>query len=149
MDILAAHILAESLMQQHGLRGWTLHWNSAKTQCGSCSYIRHRITLSRPITELNSEEQVRDTILHEIAHALTPGEGHGWAWKAKAREIGARPVRCGGSETKAPERRYHLHCPTCNRVAARYHRRPRVAGYVHKLCKTPLQLIDTREVRSA
>ncbi len=35
---------------------------------------------------------LRDTILHEIAHALSPlNERHGERWQAKCREIGALP----------------------------------------------------------
>ena len=39
-----------------------------------------------------SEEQLLDTVLHEIAHAIAGHEaGHGLLWKATARRIGATP----------------------------------------------------------
>lgn len=37
-------------------------------------------------------DDLLDTLLHEIAHALTPGDGHGKLWQAKAMELGARPT---------------------------------------------------------
>lgn len=147
MNLRDAGTLARSLIAQH-CPGYTLRWNNAKTVCGSCNVMRQQITLSRPITLLNEESQVRDTILHEIAHALTPGQDHNWIWRAKARELGARPVRCSGRETQTPAARYHLHCPKCDRVAARFHRKPR-KKYLHSHCRTPLITLDTREVRSA
>jgi len=75
------------------------------------------ITLSRPLTLLNPIEQVRDTILHEIAHALTPGDGHGAKWKAACIAIGAKPVRCFvDPEVVTPARRparYSIGCRAC------------------------------------
>lgn len=148
MELLAAAALARSLMDEHQLFSWSFVWSGAKRICGQCRHVQRQIVLSRPITLLNDESQVRDTILHEIAHALTPGQHHNRIWRQKAREIGARPVRCGGQETKVPEARYHLHCPACDRVAARRHRRP-TPGWRHRACGTTLQIIDTRQVRSA
>jgi hypothetical protein len=44
----------------------------------------------------NGAEEIVDTILHEIAHALVgPRHGHDTVWKAKCTDIGARPERCG------------------------------------------------------
>ena len=60
-----------------------------------CRFGKRQIGLSRPLTELHSEEEVRDTILHEIAHALVgPEHGHDRVWRAKARAIGSSGERC-------------------------------------------------------
>jgi predicted SprT family Zn-dependent metalloprotease len=45
------------------------------------------IGLSRLLVEVNDVIQVTDTILHEIAHALTLGDGHGYAWKRVLRLV--------------------------------------------------------------
>lgn len=43
---------------------------------------------------LRTEKQIRETVLHEIAHALLPreaaiaGQGHGDSWKKKCSELG-------------------------------------------------------------
>src|SRR4051794_7171378 len=98
MNLYAARDLAITLMRQHGLSDWTFRFDHARRRFGSCRTRLKLITLSRPLTFLNDEPQVRDTILHEIAHSLTPGDGHGPAWRRKCAEIGANPRRCYGDD---------------------------------------------------
>ena len=95
MDMAHAEKLALQLMQQHGLDGWQFKWDRATKRLGSCNYTQKRITLSAHQTKNWQEIEVKDTILHEIAHALLPlRSGHGKLWKAKCVEIGAKPQRC-------------------------------------------------------
>ncbi|MGN6727373.1 MAG: SprT-like domain-containing protein [Tepidisphaeraceae bacterium] len=98
MDVIAARSLAHALMKRHGLGDWHFCFDRAKRRFGSCSSHRRTITLSIPLTLLNSEAEVRDTLLHEIAHALAPG-GHHAAWRRKCIEIGAKPKRCFSGKT--------------------------------------------------
>ena len=64
-----------------------------------CRYGTRTIELSVFLVDRNGPEEVRDTILHEIAHALVgPGHGHDAVWKRQCIEIGARPVRCGDAD---------------------------------------------------
>jgi len=87
--------LARRLMFEHDLTGWTVVADRAKTRAGVCRFAKRQIGLSRPLTELHSEAEGRDTILHEIAHALVgPEHGHDRIWRAKAREIGCSGERC-------------------------------------------------------
>jgi predicted SprT family Zn-dependent metalloprotease len=127
MNLYAARDLAISLLRRHGLDEWTFRFDHARRRFGACRYGQKTITLSRYLTFLNSDEQVRDTILHEIAHALAPGDGHGAKWKRKCREIGAVPRRCyRDEEVISPPRRiarYQIGCPHCNWWQDR-HRRP-------------------------
>ena len=140
MNLIDARQLARELMQVHGLAEWRFEFDGARRRFGSCRLGRKVITLSRTLTFLNGEEQVRDTILHEISHALTPGDGHGLRWKAKCREIGARPVRCYGEKDVAtPARRaarYRVGCATCGWWADR-HRLSR-RKLVCRTCQTPV-----------
>jgi len=94
MDPLAAERLAHSLLSQHGLADWGFAFDHARRRLGSCDYRERRITLSRPLTTLNPEAVVGDTILHEIAHALTQGARHGSAWRLQAAALGAEPRAC-------------------------------------------------------
>lgn len=56
------------------------------------------------------ESEQKDTVLHEIAHALDFEErgtsDHGPRWKAIARRVGATPTRCGSSGLDFHERDY-------------------------------------------
>ncbi len=125
MDLAAARRLALDLMQQHGVGDWGFTFDRAKRRLGSCRYASRTLTLSAPLTRLNDEAVVRDTILHEIAHALTPGAGHGPRWRTAARRLGAAPRACvAADELTVPPAPYALVCDGCGVRLARY-RRPR------------------------
>lgn len=97
MDISRAKKIAHTLMQIHMgdlvESGWTLAFNSRSRSLGICDYKEKRIYLSKTFVLNNEKEEVVDTILHEIAHALTPGDGHGKKWRARCTRIGAKPNR--------------------------------------------------------
>jgi len=123
MTLEAARALAVHLMARHGLEGWTFAFDRARKRLGSCLPSSRRITLSSTLTRLNDEEVVRDTILHEIAHALTPGDGHGARWRAACRKIGARPERLVPShEVVLPPAPHALVCDRCGGRYPRYRR---------------------------
>jgi len=118
--------LAESLMQQHGVIGWSFGFDNAVERLGLCDQRRQRITLSRLFVALGSPEQVRDVILHEVAHALCDCfEGHGPEWMAKAAAIGARPEACPQGRVLPAPRRWKGTCPRCATVRIRHRRSPR------------------------
>jgi predicted SprT family Zn-dependent metalloprotease len=135
-----ARNLAWELMARHALTGWRFEFDHARRRFGSCRYGQKRITLSRPLTLLNAEDQVRDTLLHEIAHALAPGDGHGAVWRRKCREVGAKPQRCyTDSAVRSPPRRaapYTYGCQACGWWVER--RRLAENRYVCARCKGQL-----------
>ena len=95
MDIGAAREMARGLMDEHGLEHWTLVLDRAKRRAGVCHYTDRAIGLSRHLTRIHTQEQVRDTVLHEIAHAHAGARaGHGPRWRVAALAIGASPERC-------------------------------------------------------
>jgi predicted SprT family Zn-dependent metalloprotease len=102
MDILAAQQLANELMELHGAKalGYRFAWNKRRRAAGICSYRRKTVELSWLLTQHANELEVKDTILHEIAHALTKGHNHDAVWVAKAKEIGCNGDRCYNSENK-------------------------------------------------
>jgi hypothetical protein len=123
MDLSAARSLAVSLMAEHGLVGWRLQFDRAKRRAGICRYSDRVIGLSAPLTALHTEADVRDTVLHEIAHALAgPGSGHGPRWRAIARRIGSNGERCMPADTARVMGAWVGVCPQGH--TADRHRRP-------------------------
>lgn len=80
--------LAERKLAEHSLTGWKIRFESSHSRCGLCDYRNRTIRFS--LTD-HSEREVLDTILHEIAHALTPGHSHDRVWQQKLVEIGGNP----------------------------------------------------------
>jgi len=95
MEMTRALSTGRRLLREHGLHDWTIVPDRAKTRAGVCRFTKRQIGLSAPLTALHSEDEVLDTILHEIAHALVgPQHGHDAVWRAKARQIGCSGERC-------------------------------------------------------
>jgi predicted SprT family Zn-dependent metalloprotease len=125
--------LARDLFAAHGLAGWTFGFNRRKRSLGVCFYHRRAIELSLPFVERNGPAEVRDTLLHEIAHALVgPGHGHDALWRRKCLEVGARPVRCG--RAAMPEGRWRARCGGCGQEFHRYRRPKRLHGWYCVRC---------------
>jgi predicted SprT family Zn-dependent metalloprotease len=150
MTLTQAHQLALSLMEEHGLRkaGWRFRWGSGKRQLGSAGVTRRRdpvtgrtievrtITLSRYLVRLNSDEEVRETILHEIAHAIAGVEhGHDAVWQRVCRRIGAKPQRLAGETVKVVAAPLEVVCGACERVLAQRHRRMRADVLERSYCR--------------
>lgn len=119
---------ARALMVNFGLEEWEFGINSNVRRAGVCYYPTRttpgRIELSAHFADRNPDSEVRDTLLHEIAHALVgPGHGHDAVWQAKCMEIGARPERCYGEDVDMPKGKWRAVCPSCEREYDR-HRRP-------------------------
>ncbi|WP_306213801.1 SprT family zinc-dependent metalloprotease [Actinoplanes sp. RD1] len=123
MDLTSARELAYGLMARHRLTGWRLVFDNARTRAGVCRSDRKEIGLSRVLTELYPEEQVRDTVLHEIAHALAgPKHGHDRVWRATAQRIGCSGTRCVPEDAPRAEGGFVGTCAAGHRTTA--HRRP-------------------------
>lgn len=85
---------ARALMNHHGLSGWAFGFNSRKRAAGVCKFGPKTIELSTAFAQNASDDDILDTILHEIAHAIAGNKaGHGPEWKMVCRRIGANPSR--------------------------------------------------------
>jgi len=126
MQVKKAKALAETLMTEHGLLGWTLKLDTAKCRLGVCRYFKKQIGLSKAYIELNDEEVIKNTILHEIAHALVgPGHGHDRVWKRQAKAIGCNGDTCAGNEAISPKGKWVATCGTCEITVHRHRITPR------------------------
>ena len=71
-------------------KGWKFTFNRALSYAGYCEPNKKEIRISGPICEVETEEFIKDTVLHEIAHALAGCEhGHDTVWQSWARKVGA------------------------------------------------------------
>jgi predicted SprT family Zn-dependent metalloprotease len=134
VDLDDARVLAVGLMAQHGLRGWRLVFDDAKTRAGVCRSDRKEIGLSRVLTNLYPQAQVTDTVLHEIAHALVGAKhGHDKVWRATAVRIGCTGTRCVPEEAPKVEGAWVGLCPAGHRSTL--HRRPMRVKSCHRCSK--------------
>ncbi|ABA90080.1 zinc metallopeptidase, SprT family [Syntrophotalea carbinolica DSM 2380] len=100
---------AAMLLKRYGLKNWRFAFDDATRRAGSCRYSRKTITLSRHLARNASEDEILDTLLHEIAHALVgPRHNHDAVWRAKAVEIGSSGERC--HELRFAPPRYIVSC---------------------------------------
>lgn len=128
MNVGEAVSMARRLVREHGLEGWVVKLDRAKTRAGVTKFATRTIGLSKPLTMLHDEAAVRDTILHEIAHALVgPRHGHDAVWRETAQRIGCSGERCVGPDQPRVEGEWVGVCSAGHRVTR--HRRPlRVAS---------------------
>lgn len=101
--------LAADLLNEFNLTNWTFHFDHSTRRAGCCNYHDKKISIASDLARNASDEDIRDTLLHEIAHALVGKKhNHDSVWKAKAKEIG-----CSGERTHrlvfSPPR-YHVTC---------------------------------------
>ena len=136
MNLPAVLILARALMEEAGVGDWELGFDRARRRAGQTDHARRRLTLSRHLMLLYDEAQVRETILHEIAHArVGPQHGHDAVWAAEATRLGATGRRLVDAQAPRLRGRWVGRCPaghevdrmrrpgspvSCSRCAARF-----------------------------
>ena len=148
MELIHAKETALDFMEQFGLleRGWTFEWHNKKRAYGSCNWKKKKIYLSEFLLPHMQYKDIKDTILHEIAHALDSEKrgysSHDNTWKSVARKVGADPKSCH-EKVDLPKSEFNwLHvCPKCNRWWGLY-KRPR-ATYTCNECK---EILITKKV---
>lgn len=125
VDALRARYSATGKMLALDAR-WRFEFDTARVTFGRCNYSRRKITLSRALVSINDEANVRDTILHEIAHALCPfNAGHSSIWKQMARYVGAKPEACYSAKDVATiTYKWRWICQDCGDEKTTIQRRP-------------------------
>lgn len=131
-------------MLDHGLSGWAFGFGRGRRTIGSTRVApgaaAGTVRVSRHLVTHGHEEQLEDTLLHEIAHALAftrhgrAAMNHGPLWRAVAREVGATPRATCSAELDVPAP-HRLTCRRCGATISLY-RRPKYAPsrYRHKGC---------------
>lgn len=107
-------------MKKEGLYDWHFKFSNHKTLAGVCYYREQRIVLSEYYVLNNSDKEVINTMLHEIAHALAPRwEAHGKVWRKIFKDLLIKynqPVnvsRCYDRSVKMPVGKYKITCTAC------------------------------------
>jgi len=125
MDLFDAEIMAKELISKY-VPHYRFAFNNLKTVNGQCNYTTRTINLSRPLTKLRSREAVQNTIMHEIAHALTQGSKHGHAWQMQMLRFGLKPERCSSDKVdKSSISNWKAVCRFCRKESF-FVRKPRV-----------------------
>lgn len=124
-------------VKEFNLIGWTIGMDHAKQRLGCCDPNIKRISVSYHLLRgpTCDEKSMRNTILHEMAHAIVGTDHHhDEVWKKMALRIGCNGKRCGTMDLV--EARYILECPQkC--YSQTYHRRPKPTNKVCMKCKCP------------
>jgi predicted SprT family Zn-dependent metalloprotease len=87
--ILEVIFLANYLMEKHKVDYLSFDFSNDKAKLGY--YTGESIKINYMHALLDPIDEIKDTILHEIAHAIAGSENlHNEYWKAIAKEIGAK-----------------------------------------------------------
>tara|TARA_B100000287_G_C20536260_1_gene742867 strand:- start:144 stop:644 length:501 start_codon:yes stop_codon:yes gene_type:complete len=141
MNLDNARNMALKLMRKHGVSDYTFKWDRAVRRFGCHNGRLKTISLSRPLTQYEiNESRVKNTILHEIAHALDYKKrgysNHDNTWRRIAVSIGCTGERCTSNSgvDKSRVMKWIAKCPKCGRDVfyARKSKRELACG---KCCK--------------
>lgn len=137
MNITQVREMVEDLLRDHGLyeKGWRFALGRGKHTLGTCVYSKRLIRISKFHIWYGVEHEVKNVILHEIAHAITgPGHGHDYVWRDAARMIGLYNPTRTTQTTWNIDGHVHLECDT-HGVIAKRHRRMNKGQLERTFCK--------------
>jgi len=128
MTELEALSYTKNLLSTHGLHGWTVVIDRrTKGRAGICRFRTSTIGLSEWLIRLNPDSKVRNTITHEVAHAIVGprAKAHGYEWRNMHRHLGGdgkaryydlvNPYTNGEATRKRHARNWVAICPTCGK----------------------------------
>jgi hypothetical protein len=119
--------LASQLLAKHNLIGWSFRFNRRRRAFGLCDYRNKTIEISEYLIECGETlEGMKGTLIHEIAHALTEGDGHGRKWRSKMVELGQNPSRARKAKGAKPNFKWFRKCNSCD-LKIGYHRKPKIS----------------------
>lgn len=120
MDRATITAETKALLAAHGLNDYRVRISERMTRTyGTCNFGKREITISGPLARANDEARTRDTIAHEVAHAIAGYKaGHGPDWKAACALTGATPKACYEAADTALVGRFQAVCEGCAATVA-------------------------------
>ena len=115
---MAEHLPADEL--------WAFTWIKTKRTLGICDYRLRTVSASSVYIGIATVEQLENTILHEISHAIAGySAGHGLAWQSACVRIGAEPERLFDASSISPPYTWTMNCPSCDGPQRQLFSKPR------------------------
>ncbi len=111
------------------MHSWSIAFDNAKTRLGSCNYGKKNISISKHFLPSLKPNQLKDLILHEVAHALSGhGNWHNNKWKEKAKQIGCSSIARTSKIAVEKKGLYTAICPNCKREFQAHRQRDIACG---------------------
>lgn len=130
------------LLTENGLQGWKVRFNPRLTRAlGRCIPSQKTIEYQPRYMQQNDWEQVRTTVLHEVAHAISCtkygrfGGGHGAQWARIARELGLENPSAINTTAKLTKK----FTGTCDGCKETWQRDRQMHGAMHPTCRRKYQ----------
>jgi len=102
--------MARKILEEHALHQWSFQFDWSQKRAGMCNLGLQVISISVRLCMKEKLAEVRNTILHEVAHAIVgPRHHHDAVWYDTAMRIG-----CSASRTHSytfAEPKYIIVCP--------------------------------------
>lgn len=108
--------------------GWKFGFNNRRRSLGVCWYSKREIQISRFFLAGCTDGALFETLLHEAAHALCPGEEHNDVWLSMYRKLGGTGGRIATPEESkmmVADPEWVVVDTTRNEIAGRYFKKPR------------------------
>ncbi|HMS55672.1 MAG TPA: SprT-like domain-containing protein [Fimbriimonadaceae bacterium] len=117
-----------------------LIWKPLRVTAGQALYLQGTIALSSKV--IVTEEQLRDTLVHEYAHLLAVSRhgrkaaNHGEHWQQAMRDLGAEPKRTHGYAVSRNQRHQEVvyRCKGCGAEIVTKRLLNRKRRYLHRDC---------------
>ena len=138
-----AQNLWKSKQKEFKLECWMLHQSPMDNKIGVCDYNHKMIFLSSVFLKGSScnYARVKKALMHEIAHAITPGHAHDHVWKEACARIGG-DTRLSATMSQ-PGMNWAMYCSTC-KWRNEYLHKPNIAG---KVCIECHNYIKVKQIK--
>jgi predicted SprT family Zn-dependent metalloprotease len=116
MDEKTLHDLFKQLCEKHKVVGWKLAFYNKKRAIAQAWFGPKIVYISKYFFEHNTDEEIDDTIKHEIAHILAGAKNrHNSRWQQWCEIVGCRPKAFQSTPIDMPYK-YFYQCPNCKKM---------------------------------